>query len=702
MPAPATGLPRLSYTSRDYASILTDLMAYVQQTRPDLQTDFFESSLGMLLLELTALVGDLVSFGLDSAALECFLSTARRRDSILRFGKSVGYKSRSASPATAHIFSTQMPARLVQLGGVIPAGSLLTSPAGVTYELLSAKNVTPNSAEVDMMLTEGQTWTEQFDSTNRPRFSVTTARSVVAQSSWHVFIGDPANPANEWTEVDNVALEVAPTTTYEADFEGDGRLTIQFGDGAAGKIPDSTITVIYRTSAGAAGNATVNVVTGTMTVNLTGGAGTVTLSVANIFEIATGGVDAESADEMRVNIPAFIRSGDKLTTIRDYDSGPRRVPGVAQSFADLRVASYRGNVVDVSVWAKNTVNFTSESINPPLRSTTTYDRFALASASLQSDVTRYLRDHTDVAVLPVVIRAPIAWVDLYVNQLAYDGRYPAATVHQGVTQAVVDVFQKGEGFTVRLSDLYDAIRGVAGVMSFILDRAVFEYQGYGRAQGVVSFTPLGGGPRDGDIVSIDDGTQVMFFEFDANNATGGVAAPVPIGVSQQDTMANFVNAVNNSGLTVFAANNGSAVPSCTLVQSLGGSAFNRGVTSSAPVRVVTTGMNGGSDTVATFIEDRRQNLNTNVLGADPWPPGPYVPGEPFVSYSTAAWQDGGIKPYYPIGDFIVNVKRYAQDYYDQATVYNNEIVYNNPKGQSVVVQAINLRRLRMELVPQVR
>ena len=68
---------RLSFTSRDYASILAEVKALIRETRADLWSDFFDSNTGVALIELSALVGDMLSYGQDLTAQELFLSTSR-------------------------------------------------------------------------------------------------------------------------------------------------------------------------------------------------------------------------------------------------------------------------------------------------------------------------------------------------------------------------------------------------------------------------------------------------------------------------------------------------------------------------------------------------------------------------------------------------------------------------------------------------
>ena len=95
--------PRIRYTAREFATILSALEEYVRAARPELWTDFFESSLGQVLIEIVAYVGDVLSFSIDRVGQEVNISTAKRYASALRFAESVGYRPAGPTPATVDI-----------------------------------------------------------------------------------------------------------------------------------------------------------------------------------------------------------------------------------------------------------------------------------------------------------------------------------------------------------------------------------------------------------------------------------------------------------------------------------------------------------------------------------------------------------------------------------------------------------------------
>jgi len=85
-------MPNVNYTSRDFASIRTDLVNYVRQYYPDIFGDFNDASVGMMLLELNSAVGDMLSHNTDRMFAETQIDYAEERKSILSMARTFGLK----------------------------------------------------------------------------------------------------------------------------------------------------------------------------------------------------------------------------------------------------------------------------------------------------------------------------------------------------------------------------------------------------------------------------------------------------------------------------------------------------------------------------------------------------------------------------------------------------------------------------------
>jgi uncharacterized phage protein gp47/JayE len=481
---PDTSPPQIAYTGRDFTLIKADLEAFVQATRPDDFTDFFDSNLGVTMIDLLSYVGDLLSYGQDITAQEVFLATARRLESALRFARSVGFVPRSATSATVVVVSGTLPANVVTFGAVVRAGSFISGANGLRYSLNEDQTIVPGSSTASFTLREGQQYTETFEPSKLANQTFQVSRGVVEEDSWDVFVGDAGNPLNEWAQVDNVLFETDETQTYEVFFDGQGRLSVTFGNGIAGQIPPSTVTIVYRTTSGLAGNAGINTIRGTMQAEVVGTQTTAALSVSNAAQAATGGQDREGVAELRVSIPAFLRTLDKVTTITDYEQLVSTQAGVVLTFADVPISSLNGNVVRVHVW--DTEQFTFVSTSPGQGTTTAanYQRYVQVPISRVSTVQQFLRTRTMATAHNVVIRPDMAQVDLDLGQIKFDTLNKNEDVHEGIVLAIIKLFEDSSGFLIRMSDIYAAVNDVPGVIGFTIFQVTFEH---------INFTDPGAG-----------------------------------------------------------------------------------------------------------------------------------------------------------------------------------------------------------------
>lgn len=98
------------YNSKTFTEIKEDLIAYVKQTYSDIYTDFIDSSIGTLLIDLNAGVGNNLSMNTTRAFQETQLENAQLRSSIFDHAKTLGFNIPSKRPsATIVDFSVLIP-----------------------------------------------------------------------------------------------------------------------------------------------------------------------------------------------------------------------------------------------------------------------------------------------------------------------------------------------------------------------------------------------------------------------------------------------------------------------------------------------------------------------------------------------------------------------------------------------------------------
>lgn len=100
----------IHYTSRNFADIRTDLVNMVRQYYPDIFNDFNDASVGMMILELNAAVGDMLSTNTDKMFQETQIDYAQERKSVLAMARTFGLKIPGKRPSVTIVdFSVTVP-----------------------------------------------------------------------------------------------------------------------------------------------------------------------------------------------------------------------------------------------------------------------------------------------------------------------------------------------------------------------------------------------------------------------------------------------------------------------------------------------------------------------------------------------------------------------------------------------------------------
>lgn len=89
----------INFAAFDYDTVKQSLLDYVKLYFPETFNDFIESSEFIAIVETFAYIAELLAYRIDINAHENFISTAQRKDSILRLAKLVSYTASRPLPA---------------------------------------------------------------------------------------------------------------------------------------------------------------------------------------------------------------------------------------------------------------------------------------------------------------------------------------------------------------------------------------------------------------------------------------------------------------------------------------------------------------------------------------------------------------------------------------------------------------------------
>lgn len=135
------------YLNKDFDALRNDLLDYARTYFPDRIQDFSEASLGGLLLDLAAYVGDVQSFYLDHQFFENFPETSVEPNNIERHLRKAGVPIVGAAPAVVAVtFYIRIPALTDGTAPdpiglpIIKKGSVVRSGNGTEFELIEELN----------------------------------------------------------------------------------------------------------------------------------------------------------------------------------------------------------------------------------------------------------------------------------------------------------------------------------------------------------------------------------------------------------------------------------------------------------------------------------------------------------------------------------------------------------------------------------
>lgn len=338
-------VPQVDYTSRDYTAIRADLLNNIQNFAPQ-WTSRDSSDLGIVLLELFSYMGDVMSFYIDRAANESFLSTATQRSSILSLANMFGYTPNLGLAASTTLdFTNNGDVDVYIPPGLTVSTSLITgsSTAPIQFETLNTtmEMVAPGDT-VSVFASEGKTipYEELAYSFN----GLPNQYFKLSQKNVEIYSISVAVDDAPYTRVENLLDADGSAAVYSVYIDSEGYVYITFGDNIGGRIPKlgSVIAASYRVINGVYGNVPANTLT-YITSNYytdedgnTAGAG---LTVTNPLPGA-GGTDAESTLSIRLNTPRNLRAINRAVTVQDYASLAAQVVGVGKSNVESSVYTH--------------------------------------------------------------------------------------------------------------------------------------------------------------------------------------------------------------------------------------------------------------------------------------------------------------------------------------------------------------------------
>tara|TARA_X000001382_G_scaffold130970_1_gene128332 strand:- start:13022 stop:15235 length:2214 start_codon:yes stop_codon:yes gene_type:complete len=236
-----------NYTARDFASIKQNLLGHIQTYFPQAYKDFNETSPGMMLVELSAYVGDVLNYYVDDSFKELLLPLSEDRRNLVNLAKVTGFKPRTSIPSYVDLtFTLTVDSDTSDLTNIVPdssqkltleSGAVISSTSNpdVLFETLEPIDFSADTKQEENFVVEDIDATTGLVSTFK---ATRVIRAISGETKTATFtIGAPEqhkkinlvdlnvieilscvdSNGNKWYEVDYLAQENVANVTHYTD-----------------------------------------------------------------------------------------------------------------------------------------------------------------------------------------------------------------------------------------------------------------------------------------------------------------------------------------------------------------------------------------------------------------------------------------------------------------------------------------------------
>lgn len=466
----------IDYLTKDYQGFLDSMLTYAESAFPE-WTNQNPGSLEMMLLESFSREMDVLSYYGDRIAAEAYIGTATQLASVIRLAELLGYTPGQPIASTGTVTfttdETQATAVTVPLGTQVTTAFIEALHAPIVFETTEEVTVPATGGSVSATVVQGESqgsvaftigvqtgnivnlFVEPVGTSNGAILQeFTLANNPVISDSVAVWLENPeynasalintVDPVLQWFEVSTLQDASSTDTAWSQSTDENGVVTILFGDGINGAIPPSGLNIYvgYRVGGGTVGNLASNQI-----IDIASPIVGVAISSSTAM---TGGANAESIDQIRVNAPRAYRAQDRAVTLKDFGDLALGVSSVSQANA---VANTYTNV---------TVYITAVGNTTPTQGlldvVTDYlqDR-ALAGATVTAQAASFVPVNIGSVGSPVIVGC--------------DPRYNPSTIQLRATQAIQGLFDPAQvTFAQRLpvSKVYSVLNDLPGVSYVVI------------------------------------------------------------------------------------------------------------------------------------------------------------------------------------------------------------------------------------------
>jgi predicted phage baseplate assembly protein len=335
--------------------------------------------------------------------------------------------------------------------GTVAGASANLVSEGVTYQTYS--KTTP----ITLFLTEGERFTETYTSTGLLTQRITLRQPGVITESISVTVAEGTSGSDvSYAYIPRILTATNSDRVFSVDIDANNYSTVYFGNNINGLVPtiNSTITITYQRSRGSAGNVVTGAINQIESYTVTNKPALNGLTITPNTTAAAGGVDIESIQSLKANIPASFRSQDRAVSLQDYRDLVLRVPGIVRAAAYLN-----GSTVEIRAAAQPSNYGSSNTL------VLTSDQVTSIQDYLEPREIVFVTSNVgaSVSLTPVNFAGTVQVKENFIREKVYDA----------VVEAIYNLFSFDNmdfGGRVALGSVYRAITDVEGVDYAVVTR----------------------------------------------------------------------------------------------------------------------------------------------------------------------------------------------------------------------------------------
>lgn len=335
--------PIFSYTNRSIENSRAEGMSKIPIISRGDWTDLNPTDPGMILLDYVHALVDMVQYYQDHNALESFISTAKERVNIFRLARQLSYSIRSAKGAKVDVefYVNEVYDATIK----IPRYTTVYTNEDIRFLTTEDAYILAGQTSVVVPCVQGVLGIASYVGTGISRYSsienaedqkiILTQQNIDIDS---IVIIDSLNRI--WTPVEYITFSESTDRVYQSILNADGTITIQFGNGERGVLPNNTdiFTIQYVYSLAEEGRVGAETI-----VNIEEKIFDINGNVASVHvinrESTAGGSGPQSDEEITENAPGMIKAQNRAVTLSDFENLASSIDGISSAKAyDINTA----------------------------------------------------------------------------------------------------------------------------------------------------------------------------------------------------------------------------------------------------------------------------------------------------------------------------------------------------------------------------